>query len=160
MNLETVTIENPDGLNFILGMSHFIMTVEDMHEAIVKTQPGLAFGLAFVEASGPCLVRKTGNSNALTALAVKNAMKIGAGHSFIIFMDKGFPINILNSIKMLPEVCRIFCATANPVEVVIAHTRQGRGILGCVDGLRPAGVEQDEDIAERKHLLRTIGYKL
>jgi len=160
MEIKTVKIENPDGLNFILGQTHFIKSVEDLHEALVTTVPGIKFGLAFNEASGPCLIRKTGTDAALIDLAVKNAQSIGAGHMFIIFLDGAFPINVLNRIKGVPEVCRIFCATANPVEVVIAQTDQGRGILGVIDGFSPKGVETETDIQARKEFLRKIGYKL
>jgi uncharacterized protein len=161
MNLITVKIDNPAEYNFILGQTHFIKSVEDLHEALVSTVPGIKFGLAFCEASGKCLVRFTGTDASLTDLATKNALAIGAGHSFIIFLGQGFfPINVLNTIKMTPEVCRIFCATANPVEVVIAETPQGRGILGVVDGFLPKGIEGDEEVAWRKGFLRKIGYKL
>lgn len=161
MDLTTVTIEKPEALNFILGQTHFIKTVEDLHEALVTAVPGIQFGLAFCEASGACLVRWTGTDADLIELAQKNAQAIAAGHSFILFLGEGFyPINVLNTIKMVPEVCRIFCATANPTEVLIAETDQGRGILGVVDGFPPKGVEDDEGIAWRKGLLRQIGYKL
>jgi len=161
MNLNTVKIDNPAEYNFILGQTHFIKSVEDLHEALVSTVPGIKFGLAFCEASGKCLVRFTGTDPALMELATKNALAIGAGHSFIIFLGQGFfPINVLNTVKMTPEVCRIFCATANPVEVVIAETPQGRGILGVVDGFPPRGIEGDEEVAWRKGFLRKIGYKL
>ena len=160
MELTTVKIENPDGLNLILGQTHFIKSVEDLHEALVTTVPGIKFGLAFNEASGPCLVRKTGTDEKLIELAVKNAQAIGAGHMFIMFLDGAFPINVLNRIKDVPEVCRIYCATANPVEVIIAQTDQGRGILGVIDGNSPKGVETDADIQTRKEFLRKIGYKL
>lgn len=159
MELRTVAIEKPPDMNFILGQSHFVKTVEDIYESIVGTNPGMKFGLAFCEASGPALVRYAGNDQNLIDLAKKNAMKIGCGHSFIIFMEKGFPINILNGIKNLPEVCGIFCATANQADVVIAENDAGRGILGVIDGVRPSGIESDEDIAKRKSFLRTIGYK-
>ena len=160
MELTTVKIENPDGLNLILGQTHFIKSVEDLHEALVTTVPGIKFGLAFNEASGPCLVRKAGTDEKLVDLAVKNAQAIGAGHMFIVFLDGAFPINVLNRIKDVPEVCRIYCATANPVEVIIAQTDQGRGILGVIDGNSPKGVETDADIQTRKEFLRKIGYKL
>lgn len=159
-NILTVKIEKPEEINFILGQSHFIKTVEDIHEALVSAVPGIRFGLAFCEASGKCLVRWSGTDAALIELAHKNALAIGAGHSFILFLGQGyFPINVLNTIKMIPEVCRIFCATANPVEVLIAETEQGRGILGVVDGFPPKGVEGEEDIVWRKDFLRQIGYK-
>jgi len=160
MNLISVKIEKPEEINFILGQSHFIKTVEDMHEALVGAVPGIQFGLAFCEASGKCLVRWSGTDPEMIALAQKNATAIGAGHSFILFLGEGFyPLNVLNVVKMLPEVCHIFCATANPVEVLIAESEQGRGILGVVDGASPQGVEGDEDIAWRKGFLRMIGYK-
>jgi adenosine/AMP kinase len=160
VDLKTVKIDKPDDINFIIGQSHFIKTVEDMHEALVSAVPGIKFGLAFCEASGKCLVRWSGTDEAMITLAQKNAQSIGAGHSFILFLGAGFfPINVLNLIKMLPEVCRIYCATANPVDVVIAETEQGRGILGVVDGFLLQGIEGDEDIAWRKNFLRTIGYK-
>ena len=160
MNLTTVPIDKPGDMNFILGHSHFIKTVEDLHEAIVQTNPSMKFGVAFCEASGPCLVRSSGNDGALIGLAEKNAAAIGAGHSFVIFMEGGFPVNILNTIKNVPEVCRIFCATANPVDVVVAETDQGRGILGVVDGFPPKGTETENDVRARKEFLRKIGYKL
>ncbi len=160
VNIHSVKIEKPDEINFILGQSHFIKTVEDIHEALVSTVPGIRFGLAFCEASGKCLIRWTGTDAAMIELAHKNALAIGAGHSFILFLGQGyFPINVLNTIKMIPEVCRIFCATANPVEVLVAETDQGRGILGVVDGFAPKGIEGEEDIAWRKLFLRKIGYK-
>lgn len=161
MNLIIVKIEKPEEINFVLGQSHFIKTVEDIHEALVTSVPGIKFGLAFCEASGECLVRWTGTDEAMIELAQKNAQAIGAGHSFIIFLGAGFfPVNVLNAVKLVPEVCRIFCATANPVEVVVAETEQGRGILGIVDGFSPKGVEGDEGISWRKGFLRQIGYKL
>jgi len=160
VDVSTVRIEKPDDLNFILGQSHFIKTVEDLYEVLVGAVPGLKFGLAFNEASGPCLVRWAGNDDSLISLAQRNAESIGAGHAFIVFLDGGFPINVLNAVKAVPEVCRIFCATANPVEVVVGQTDQGRAILGVVDGSSPKGIESDADIAERKDLLRRFGYKL
>jgi adenosine/AMP kinase len=161
MNLTLVQIEKPEETNFILGQTHFIKTVEDMHEALVTAVPGIKFGLAFCEASGKCLVRWTGTEAAMIELARKNAQAIGAGHSFILFLGDGFyPVNVLNTIKMVPEVCRIFCATANPVQVIISETEQGRGILGVIDGFSPKGVEGMDDIAWRKSFLRQIGYKL
>lgn len=160
MQLITVPIENPAELNLILGQTHFIKTVEDVHEALVSAVPGIRFGLAFCEASGKRLVRWSGTDDVLTELARRNALAIGAGHSFIIFLGAGFfPLNILNTIKMVPEVCRIFCATANPLEVIVAETGQGRGILGVIDGGAPLGVEAAADIAWRKDFLRQIGYK-
>ena len=159
MELKVVKIENPDGLNFILGQSHFIKTVEDISEAVVNTVPMAKFGLAFCEASEKCLIRHFGTDDELLELAKKNAWALSAGHSFIIFMKDMFPINVLNAIKNVPEVCRIFCATANPVEVLIAETEQGRGIIGVVDGFKTQGIETDTDIKERKEFLRVIGYK-
>jgi adenosine/AMP kinase len=160
MDIKVVRIEKPEDLNFILGQSHFIKTVEDLHEAIVQTVPAMKFGVAFCESSGPALVRYTGNEPRLVELAQKNALALSAGHVFIIFLEGGFPINILNAIKNVPEVCRIFCATANPVDVIIAETEQGRGILGVIDGVKTKGIETEADIQNRKALLRKIGYKL
>jgi hypothetical protein len=161
MELKTVKIEKPEAINFILGQTHFIKSVEDIHEALVNAVPGIKFGLAFCEASGKCLVRHTGTDPEMVSLAQKNALALSAGHSFIIFLGEGYyPVNVLNAIKAVPEVCRIFCATANPTEVIIAETDQGRAILGVVDGFKPVGVEGDEDIAWRKGFLRQIGYKL
>jgi adenosine/AMP kinase len=160
MNLATVRIEKPEEMNFLLGHAHFIKTVEDVHEAIVQTNPAMKFGLAFCEASGPALVRFSGNDQSLIELAKKNALALAAGHTFIVFMEAGFPVNILNAIKAVPEVCRIHCATANPTEVIVAETAQGRGILGVIDGCVPKGVEGEKDIKARKDFLRTIGYKL
>lgn len=160
MELFTVDIEKPEDINFILGQSHFIKTVEDLHEALVNTVPGIKFGAAFCEASGKCLVRWTGTDAEMIALAQKNALKIGAGHSFIIFLGEGyFPINVLNTVKNVPEVCRIFCATANPTKVIVTEDGEGRGILGVIDGMKPKGVEGEEDINWRKGFLRMIGYK-
>ena len=160
MNLAIVGIEKPEATNVILGQSHFIKTVEDLHETIVTTAPQIRFGLAFCESSGPALVRRSGNDDALVELASRNAMAIGAGHSFLIFIEGGFPVSILNAVKAVPEVCRVFCATANPVEVVIAETAQGRGILGVIDGVRPTGIETEADVQARVAFLRRIGYKL
>lgn len=160
MELSTVTIEKPLELNFILGQSHFIKTVEDVHETLVTAVPNIKFGLAFCEASGKCLVRTTGTDDELTKLAELNALAIGAGHSFILFLGDGFfPINILNALKMVPEICSVFCATANPTQVIVVETDQGRGIMGVVDGLSPRGVESEDDVAWRKDFLRMIGYK-
>ena len=160
MNLTIVKIEKPDVINFILGQTHFIKSVEDIHEALVGAVPGIKFGLAFCEASGKCLVRWSGTDAAMTDLAKRNAQAIGAGHSFIVFLGDGFyPLNVLNTLKQVPEVCRIFCATANPTEVLIAQTELGRGILGVVDGCAPKGVEDEADIVWRKGFLRQIGYK-
>ena len=161
MEMLTVRIDKLDEVNVILGMSHFIKTVEDLHEAMVTTVPGIRFGLAFCEASGPARVRCSGTDEGMTELAKRNALAVGAGHSFVIFLAAGFyPINVLNGVKAVPEVCRIFCATANPVEVVLAQTEQGRAILGVVDGISRKGVESDEEAAQRKEFLRNIGYKL
>ncbi len=161
MELITVKIDKPDDINFILGQSHFIKTVEDIHEAMVQTVPGIKFGLAFCESSGEMLVRWTGTDNAMIELAKRNALALSAGHSFILFLGPGFfPVSVLNTIKMIAEVCRVFCATANPVEVVIAETEQGRGILGVIDCGKSKGVEDAAGIAWRKDLLRKIGYKL
>ena len=160
MDITTVRFEKPEELNFILGQSHFIKTVEDLHETLVGSSPTLKFGVAFCESSGPRLVRRSGNDPELVDLAVKNARAIGAGHSFVILLRDGFPINVLNAVKAVPEVCRIYCATANPVEVVVGETELGRGILGVIDGGSPLGVETEEDIAERKAMLRRFGYKL
>jgi adenosine/AMP kinase len=161
MELTTVTIEKPETINFILGQTHFIKSVEDLHEALVSAVPGIKFGLAFCEASGACLVRWTGTDEAMIELARKNAMALSAGHSFFIFLAEGFyPINVLNTVKLVPEVCRIFCATANPTQVIVAETDQGRAVLGVVDGFKPKGVEDEEGIAWRKGFLRQIGYKL
>ncbi len=159
MDIKTVKIEKPDGLNMILGHSHFIKTVEDIYEAMVNAVPMAKFGLAFCEASESCLVRYAGTDDELIELAKKNAYNISAGHSFIVFMKDLFPVNVLNSIKNVTEVCRIFCATANPVEVIIAETELGRGILGVIDGFSSKGIETEDDIRARKELLRQIGYK-
>jgi len=159
MELKIISIEKPTEMNFILGQSHFIKTVEDIHEAIVQTNPQMKFGIAFCEASGKCLIRFSGNETNLMEIAVTNANKIGCGHSFIIFMENGFPINILNTIKNVSEVVHIFCATANPTQVIVAETEQGRGILGVVDGFPPKGIEDDAEKTWRKDLLRKIGYK-
>lgn len=160
VELKTIKIEKPQDMNFILGQSHFIKTVEDLHEAIVETVPGMEFGIAFCESSGFRKVRYSGNKAELITLAKNNAMNIACGHSFIIFIDKGFPINILNKIQAVSEVVNIFCATANPVEVIIAQTQTGRGILGIIDGGPPTGIEDEEDIGFRKSFIRKLGYKL
>ncbi len=160
MNITSVRVEKPEATNFILGQSHFIKTVEDLHEAIVTTAPQIRFGLAFCESSGPALVRRSGNDDGLVDLATQNAVAVGAGHSFFVFLENGFPVNVLNAIKAVPEVCRIFCATANPAEVVIAESGAGRAILGVVDGCSPKGVEGEQDVLARLRLLRQIGYKL
>jgi len=159
MEIKTVKLENPNDLNLILGQSHFIKTVEDIHEAMVNTVPMAKFGVAFCEASEKCLVRYSGTDDELVELARKNAFNLSAGHSFIVFMQDMFPVNVLNAIRHVPEVCRIFCATANPVEVVIAETEQGRGILGVIDGFASKAIETEDDIQWRKDFLRQIGYK-
>jgi len=160
MDLLSVRIEKPDDVNVIVGQSHFIKTVEDLHEVLAGASSQLRFGIAFCESSGPRLVRRSGNDEELVALAVRNAQAIGAGHSFVVMMRQGFPVNVLNAVKLVPELCTVFCATANPVEVVVAQTPAGRGILGVVDGGAPLGVETDTDVEERKKLLRRFGYKL
>ena len=159
MEIKSIKIEKPDELNMILGHSHFIKTVEDNHEAMVNTVPGAKFGLAFCEASGPCLVRYTGTDDELVELAKTNAYNLSAGHCFVLFMKDMFPVNVLNTIQQVPEVCRIICATANPVEVLIVETDTGRGIIGVIDGFSSKGIETNEDIQERKGFLRMIGYK-
>jgi len=160
MELRSVRITKPAEVNFILGQAHFIKTVEDLHETAVSSVPGIKFGLAFCEASGACLIRCSGNDDEMIALAKTNAEAIAAGHTFIMFMREAFPINLLNAVKGVPEVCGIFCATANDVEVVVAESEKGRGILGVIDGEKPKGVEQEKDRAWRHELLRKIGYKL
>jgi adenosine/AMP kinase len=160
MQLRTVKIDKPDDINFIFGQTHFIKSVEDIHEALVSTVPGIKFGIAFCEASGKCLVRWSGTDPEMIKLARENAKTIAAGHCFIVFLGEGFyPLNVLNTVKMVPEVCRIFCATANPTEVILAETEQGRGVLGVVDGFHIRGIEDDDEIKWRKNLLRQIGYK-
>ncbi len=160
LRLELVTLETPQECNLVLGQSHFIKTVEDLHEAIVNTVPYAKFGLAFCESSGPCLVRKSGNDPGLVEAAAKNALNLGAGHSFLIFLREAYPINILNALRNVPEICNIYCATANPVQVILGVTEQGRGILGVVDGLVSKGIEEENHVQERKEFLRRIGYKL
>ncbi|MBE7384765.1 MAG: adenosine-specific kinase [Leptolyngbya sp. SIO1E4] len=160
MELQRVDLTLPLDSNLILGQSHFIKTVEDLYEAMVNASAQLQFGLAFCEASGPCLIRAAGNDERLQKVAIDNATAIAAGHSFIILMQRGFPVNVLNAIKQCPEVCRIYCATANPVQVVIACSEQGRGILGVIDGASPKGTEGPQDVADRQQFLRQIGYKL
>ena len=160
MELKSVSIDIPEGANIIIGQTHFIKTVEDLYEIMVGTSSQVKFGIAFCEASGPCLIRVVGNDTTLQEQAIANAKKLGAGHSFIILLKEAYPINFLNAIKQCPEVCNIYCATANPVEVIIAETEQGRGILGVIDGYSPKGVENEEDIKARQDLLRQIGYKL
>ena len=161
MELKLIPIDKPEDMNLILGQSHFIKTVEDLHEALVQAVPGIKFGLAFCEASGPSLVRASGTDDDLIELAKKNAFSLSAGHSFIILLGAGFfPINVLNVVKMVPEVCRVFCATGNPTQVVVAESEQGRGILGVIDGERTKGIETESDVVHRKQFLRMIGYKL
>lgn len=160
LSWDVVSVDKPDDLNVVIGQAHFIKTADDLHEAMVGVSPSLRFGLAFCEASGPRLVRRSGNDPDLVDLAVRNALAIAAGHTFVIFLREGFPVNVLNPIKAVPEVCSIFCATANPVDVLVAVTPLGRGIAGVIDGQPPLGVESDDDVAARRDLLRAIGYKL
>ncbi len=160
MEITSVRIEKPDDVNVIVGQSHFIKTVEDLHEVLAQSSSALRFGIAFCESSGPRLVRRSGNEPELVELATRNASAIGAGHSFVVVLRQGFPVSVLNALKQVPEVCSIFCATANPVEVLVAVSPAGRGILGVIDGGAPLGVETDADVAERKALLRRFGYKL
>ncbi len=160
LELKTIKIKKPDEINLILGQSHFIKTVEDLYEVLIGAMPGIKFGFAFLESSGACLVRSEGNDPELKKLAEDNALEIGAGHSFIVFLAHAYPINVLNAIKAIPEVCAIYCATANPVDVIVADIGSGRGIIGVVDGAKPKGIETSEDISWRKGLLRKIGYKL
>ncbi len=160
MDMISVPVEKPENVNFIFGQSHFIKTVEDLHETLVSSVPGIRFGIAFVEASGKCLVRWSGTDPAMIELAQKNALAVGAGHTFFIFLGEGFfPVNVLNAVKNVPEVCRVFCATANPVKVMLADDGDGRGVLGVIDGLKPQGIEAEADISWRKGFLRQIGYK-
>jgi len=160
MEIKIIEIEKPDEMNFIFGMSHFIKTVEDIHEAIVQACSSIKFGLAFCEASGPRLVRVSGNKPELEKIAEKNAMNVGSGHSFIVFLEDGFPINILNAIKQVPEVCSIYCATANPTKIIIMEDGEGRGVIGAIDGFKPVGIETKEDVINRQEFLRMTGYKL
>ena len=160
MEMKTVTMQIPDGANIVIGQTHFIKTVEDLYEVMINAVPGIKFGIAFCEASGPCLVRAEGNDGSLRESAIQNALNIGAGHAFVILMKEAFPVNVLNAIKACLEVCSVFCATANPVQVIVAETAQGRGILGVIDGYSPKGVEDEKDIQNRKQFLRKIGYKL
>ncbi len=160
VTLQLVSVERPEGLNLILGQAHFIKTVDDLHETLAGAVPGLRFGVAFCEASGARLVRRSGNDPQLVALAVANALAISAGHAFIVFLRDGFPVNVLNQVKLVPEVCAIHCATANPVQVLVAETPQGRGILGVIDGGSPLGVETESDVEARRRMLRELGYKL
>jgi adenosine/AMP kinase len=160
MEIKTVIMETPEGANIIIGHTHFIKTAEDLYEVMVNSVPGMKFGIAFCEASGPCLIRAEGNDISLKEMAIQNARNIAAGHTFVILIKDAFPVNVLNAIKACPEVCSIFCATANPVQVIVAETEQGRGILGVIDGYSPKGVEGEKDIQNRKQFLRKIGYKL
>jgi adenosine/AMP kinase len=160
LNTKVVDVNVPEGCNTILGQSHFIKTVEDLYEALINAVPTIKFGLAFCESSGPCLVRVDGNDAELKELASKTAFALSAGHSFIIFMRNAYPINVLDKVKAVPEVCNIFLATANPFQVILAETEQGRGILGVVDGYASKGIESERDVQERKTFLRKIGYKL
>lgn len=160
MELKVVKMEIPEEANLILGQTHFIKTAEDLYEVMVNSVPGMRFGIAFCEASGPCLVRAEGNDEALKAAAIRNAQALGAGHTFVVLIQGGYPVNVLNGIKACREVCSVFCATANPVEAIVAETEQGRGVVGVVDGFPPKGVETEEDVAVRKEFLRKIGYKL
>jgi uncharacterized protein len=160
VELSAVPIDKPEDLNVIVGQAHFIKTIEDLHEALAGASPHIRFGIAFCEASGPCLVRCSGNEPELVELAARNAEAIGAGHVFIVFLREAFPVNVLNALKLVPEVCNLFCATANPVEVVVAQSDLGRGVLGVIDGLPPAGIETAADESARKQLLRALGYKL
>ncbi len=160
MELLTIAVEKPQDVNFILGQAHFIKTVEDLHEVLAASSPQLKFGVAFCESSGPRLIRRSGNDSELTELATRNAKAVGAGHSFFVFMRQGFPVSVLNAVKQVPEVCRVFCATANDAEVLVVETDKGRGIAGVIDGGSPLGVEAERDVQERKQLLRALGYKL
>jgi adenosine/AMP kinase len=160
IELELVAIDKPDELNLILGQAHFIKTVDDLHETLAAAVPGLRFGIAFCEASGARLVRRSGNDPELVELAVRNALAIGAGHSFLVLLRDGYPVNVLNQVKQVPEVCRIYCATANPVQVIVAQTAAGRGIAAVIDGAPPVGVENEDHVRARRELLRDLGYKL
>ena|SRR4030067_2158336 len=160
MEIKTVVMEIPEGANIIIGQTHFIKTAEDLYEVMVNGVPGIKFGVAFCEASGPCLVRAEGNDITLKEIAIRNASNIAAGHTFVVLIKEAFPVNVLNSVKACPEVCSIYCATANPVQVIVAETELGRGIMGVIDGYRPKGVETEKDVQNRKQFLRKIGYKL
>jgi adenosine/AMP kinase len=160
VDIQTVTIDKPEEMNVILGQAHFIKTLEDLYEVLAGSSPQLRFGIAFCESSGPRLVRRAGNDDDLIELAVRNARAVGAGHSFLVFLRDGYPLNVLNAVKQVPEVCRVICATANPVQVLVVETEQGRGIVGVVDGEPPVGVETDVDAVQRHELLRRVGYKL
>lgn len=160
MDIETVTLDKPEGLNVILGQAHFIKTLEDLYEVLAGASPQLRFGIAFCESSGPRLVRRAGNDQDLIDLAIRNARAIGAGHCFLVFLRDGYPLNVLNAVKQVPEVCHVFCATANPLDVLVVENDHGRGIVGVIDGEPPLGVETDVDARQRHELLRSIGYKL
>lgn len=160
MEIKTVAMEIPEGANIIIGHAHFIKLAEDLYEVMVNSVPGIKFGIAFCEASGQCLIRAEGNESSLREIAIQNARNIAAGHTFVILIRDAFPVNVLNAIKVCPEVCSIFCATANPVQVILAETEQGRGVLGVIDGYSPNGVEGEKDIQNRRQFLRGIGYKL
>jgi adenosine/AMP kinase len=160
VSFEVVPVDKPDDTNVVIGQAHFVKTVEDLHEALVGVGSQIGFGVGFCEASGACLVRRSGNDEELVDLAADTALAIGAGHSFVILLRGGFPVNVLNPVKLVPEVCTVFCATANPVDVLVAVTDRGRGIVGVVDGASPVGVENDDDVADRQALLRELGYKL
>ena len=160
MEFQVVTILSPEGANVILGQSHFIKTIEDLHEILVSSVPGAKFGVAFCESSGPCLIRSAGNDESLRETAARNAQAVGAGHFFVVVLKDAYAINVLNAIKQCPEVCTIYCASANPIEVIVAVTEQGRGVMGVVDGFPPKGVESASDVTARKDFLRKIGYKL
>lgn len=160
MEIKTVVMEIPEDANIIIGQTHFIKTAEDLYEVMVNGVLGIKFGVAFCEASGPCLIRVEGNDGSLKEVAIRNASNIAAGHTFVILIKDAFPVNVLNSIKACPEVCSIFCATANPVQVIVAETEQGRGIMGVIDGYSPKGIETEKDVQNRKQFLRKIGYKL
>jgi len=160
MDIKLIAIDKPEEMNMILGQAHFIKTIEDLHETMAASAPGLSFGIAFCESSGPCLVRSSGNDEKLKSLAEKNSLELGTGHAFLIFMEGGFPINVLSAVKQVQEVCGIFCATANPVQVIVAESDQGRGIMGVIDGAKTQAIETEADVADRKALLRAIGYKL
>jgi adenosine/AMP kinase len=160
VSLEVVPVDKPADMNAIIGQAHFIKTVDDLHEALAGVSPHLRFGVAFCEASSARLVRRSGNDEELTGLAAANALAIGAGHAFVILLREGFPVNVLNPLKAVPEVCTIFCATANPVDVIVAVTGRGRGVIGVIDGAPPVGIEREADVTERRALLRSLGYKL
>lgn len=160
MEFKSIKIDKPEEINLILGQAHFIKTVDDLHEALATAVPGIQFGLAFCEASGPCLIRTSGTDASLIDLATKNAFTLSAGHIFLILLRGVYPINVLNAVKSVQEVCTIYCASSNPVEVIVAETEQGRGVMGVIDGFRPKGVETDADLRSRKELLRRVGYKV